>query len=105
MATITHKQGDTLDWVINLTEGGLAVDITSWSIRAQVRNADTLVAALTFTAIDAVNGQFRLSATAAQTDLWAAGNHSVDIEFTDASSIVFSTETFTLTILEDVSHD
>ena len=105
MATITHKQGDTLDWVITLTDGGVAVDLTSWSIRAQIRSGDTLIASLTVTVVSAATGLFRLSATPVQTDAWSAGQHSCDIEFVDDSSNVFSTETFTVTILEDVSHD
>jgi hypothetical protein len=105
MATINHKQGDTLDWVITLTEGGTAVDITSWTIRAQIRAGDTLIASLTVTVVDAASGLFRLSATAGQTDSWSAGSHSCDVEFTDDNSIVFSTETFTVSILEDISHD
>lgn len=105
MATITHKQGDTLDWVINLTDTGSPVDLTDWSIRAQIRQGDTLIFNLTVTVVDAENGLFRLSATAAQTDLWAAGSHSCDVEFTDDSSNVFSTETFNVVILEDISHD
>ena len=105
MATITHKQGDTLEWVITLTDGGSAVDITDWSIRAQIRQNDTLIAALTTTVTDAAGGVFSLTATATATDSWAAGNHSCDIEFTDDTSEVFSTETFTVTIIEDISHD
>lgn len=105
MATINHKQGDTLDWVITLTDTGTAVDINTWSIRAQIRASDTLIATLTVTVVDAANGLFRLSATAAQTDSWAAGSHSCDVEFTDGSGNVFSTETFVVNILEDISHD
>jgi len=105
MATITHKQGDTLDWVINLTDTGSPVDITDWSVRAQIRQGDTLIFNLTVTVVDAANGLFRLSATAAQTDTWSAGSHSCDVEFTDDSSNVFSTETFNVVILEDISHD
>jgi len=105
MATITHKQGDTLEWVITLTESGSAVNVTDWSIRSQIRNNDTLIATLTVTKTDAINGEIVLSATAAQTDTWTAGVHSCDIEFTDGNSDVFSTETFTAIILEDVSHD
>lgn len=104
MATITHKQGDTLDWVLTLTEGGAPVDITDWTIVAQIRASDTLIASLTVTVVDAANGQFRLSATAAATDSWTAGSHSCDIEITDDSSNVFSTETFTVVILEDITH-
>lgn len=105
MATITHKQGDTLEWVITLTESGAVADITDWTIRAHIRQNDTLISALTVTMTDTPNGVFVLSATAAQTDTWSAGSHSCDIEFTDSSGEVFSTETFGVTILEDISHD
>jgi len=105
MATINLKQGDTVDWVVTLNEGGAPVDITSWTIRAQIRSGDTLIFTLTVTVIDASAGQFRLSATPAQSDLWAAGSHSCDIEFTDDSSNVFSTETFKVVVIEDISHD
>lgn len=105
MATITHKQGDTLEWVIALTEGGSAVDISDWSIRAQIRQNDTLIATLTTTVTNSSGGVFSLSATKTATDSWAAGNHSCDIEFTDNTNDVFSTETFVVTIIEDISHD
>ena len=105
MATVTHKQGDTLEWVITLTENESTVDITDWSIRAHIRQNDTLISALVVTLTDSPNGVFVLSATAAQTDTWSAGSHSCDIEFTDSSGEVFSTETFGVSILEDISHD
>lgn len=105
MAIITHKQGDTLEWVITLMDGEFPADISLWDIRAQVRAGDTLIFNLTVTVVSAIMGQFRLSATAAQTDLWPAGSLSCDVEFTDADSNVFSTETFTITVLEDVTHD
>jgi archaellin len=105
MATVTVKQGDTLEWTITVTSGGSAVDISSYSIRAHIRQNQTLVAALTVTLSDPSNGICTLSATAAQTDTWASGNHNCDIEFTDGSSEVFSTETFIVSVLEDISHD
>lgn len=105
MATITHKRGDTLEWVITLTDNEVAVDITSWTIRSQIRQGSTLTQALTITKTNAANGIFNITATAAQTSSWSVGSHSVDIEFSDASSVVFSTETFTLRLLEDISRD
>ena len=102
---LKHKQGDTLEWVVTLTDGGQLVDITSWTIRSQIRNSDNLIATLTVTKTSAAGGQFTLSATAAQTDAWTAGNHQCDIEFTDDNSVVFSTKTFAVEVLEDISHD
>jgi hypothetical protein len=105
MSSVTHKQGDTFEWVVTLTDDQLPVDITSWGIRAQVRNNDTLIATLTITKTDPTNGVFTASATAAQTDTWTAGSHRCDIEFTDDNSVVLSTNTFEVNILEDISHD
>lgn len=105
MSSVTHKQGDTFEWIVTLTDDQLPVDITSWGIRAQIRNNDTLVATLTITKTDPTNGVFTASATAAQTDTWAAGSHRCDIEFTDDNSVVLSTNTFEVNILEDISHD
>ena len=105
MAKITHKQGDTLEWVITLTENSSAVDITSYTIRSQIRStSDVLIGSLTVTKTDSANGIFSLSATAAQTDTWTAGDHKCDIEFTDGSN-TFSTQTFDVTIQTDISHD
>lgn len=105
MSSVTHKQGDTFEWIVTLTDDQLPVDITSWGIRAQVRNNDTLIATLTITKTDPTNGVFTASATAAQTDTWTAGSHRCDIEFTDDNSVVLSTNTFEVNILEDISHD
>lgn len=105
MANITHKRGDTLEWVITLTDNGNAVNISTWTIRSHVRQGATLTQSLTVTKTDSANGIFSLTATAAQTTSWSIGSHSVDVEFTDNSSNVFSTETFTLKILEDISRD
>lgn len=105
MGSVTHKQGDTFEWIVTLTDDYLPVDITSWGIRAQIRNNDTLIATLTITKTDPTNGVFTASATAAQTDTWASGAHRCDIEFTDDNSVVLSTNTFEVNILEDISHD
>lgn len=105
MASVTHKQGDSFEWVITLTDNFLPVDITGYGIRAQIRAGDTLVANLTITKTNSSGGVFTASATPVQTDSWAAGTHRCDIEFTDDLGEVFSTETFDVTILEDISHD
>lgn len=103
MATITQKRGDTLEWVVTLSESGAPVDLTSWTILSQIRNGATLIDQLTVTVVDAENGQFRLSATPAETEAYSAGTFACDIQFTDDSSDVFSTETFQVSVIEDVS--
>jgi len=105
MATVTVKQGDTLSWVVTVSSGGFPLDIGTYSIRAQIRQSDVLISALTVTVTDPGDGILTLSATAAQTDTWSAGTHKCDIEFTDNIGEVFSTETFDVIVLEDISHD
>ena len=104
MANITHKRGDTLEWVVTLTQDGAAVDITGWTITSQVRQDDTLIQSLTVTVVDAANGNFNLSATAAETAAWALGTHSVDIEFINLDSFVVSSQTFTLQLVKDITY-
>ena len=62
MAEITHKKGDTLEWVITLTENAVAVDITNFTIQAQIRQKTTLIATLTTTITNASGGVFSLFA-------------------------------------------
>ena len=104
MAEITHKKGDTLEWVITLTENAVAVDITNFTIQAQIRQKTTLIATLTTTITNASGGVFSLTATAANTATWTTGTHSCDIEFTDASNEVFSTQTFKLRLIDDITN-
>lgn len=104
MANITHKRGDTLEWVVTLTQNGTAVDISDWTIKSQIRQETTLIAEFTVIKIDSAAGQFSLSATAAQTASWSLGSHSVDIEFTDGTGYVVSSQTFTLQLVKDITY-
>lgn len=104
MANITHKRGDTLEWVVSLTQDAVVVDITDWTITSQIRQETTLTETLTVTVVDAPNGKFNLSATPTQTNLWALGSHSVDIEFIDVGGFVVSSQTFTLQLVRDVTY-
>ena len=106
MATITHKRGDTFELASTLESNGVAVDITSYTITSQARDEDDAVLqSFTVTKTDATNGAFSISATAAQTELWGLGSYSVDIEFVDGSGEVNSSETFTLSVLRDITRD
>jgi len=104
MATLTHKRGDSLEWVFNYTENSIATDITTYTIACDVKQEDdTLIQALTVTKTDAANGVFSLTATAAQTASWPVGDHKADVEITDGSSNVFSSETFTVSLVKDIT--
>jgi hypothetical protein len=104
MANITHKRGDTLEWVVSLTQNNSPVDISGWTITSQVRQDTTLVASLTVTVVNAANGEFNLSATPVQTAGWALGSHSVDIEFINPSGFVVSSQTFVLQLVRDITY-
>lgn len=99
MATIPVKRGDTFSAVCQ-REG---VDITATTIRSQIRSG-SFRQDLTVTKTNAAAGEFTLSATAADAELWPIGNATWDIEYTD-SGAVRSTETVKLRIVEDVTHD
>lgn len=106
MATFIHKRGDTFSLSSSVENEGVAVDITGWTIESQVRQSDdTLVQALTVTITDAVNGLFTISATALQTESWPIASLLCDIEFTEPSGEVNSTETFTISVQKDITRD
>jgi hypothetical protein len=106
MATITHKRGDTFELSCTLENEGSSVDITNFTITSQIRQSDdTLLQALTVAKTDAANGAFTLSATAAETETWAAANYECDIEFVDGGGEVNSSQTFTISVLKDITRD
>lgn len=103
MATVTFKRGDTLP--INYTRidaNGAAVDITGSTVRCEmVRDASRVV--LTCSITNAAAGAVYISLTPAQTTDLALGDYKADVQFTDASGVVQSSETFTVTCLEDIT--
>jgi len=106
MATITHKRGDTFVLSCTLENEGNPVDITNFTIAAQVRQPDdTLLQALTVTVTDTANGAFTLGASATETEGWEPGKLQCDIEFTEANGEVNSSETFVLNVIKDITRD
>ena len=125
MANINHKRGDTFQLDFTLEANDVAVDITNFDIRAQARDAaGTLIlewnenqspAGVNIT--NAAGGLFNLKSEATYTstptgqlatESWPLGVMNVDVEFTDTSATpdsVSSSETFTITVIEDVTRD
>ena len=95
----TFKRGDTFTALAQR----VGVDITETTIRSQLRSGNWRYT-LTVTVTDAANGEFTLSAPASDTRLWPVGAAKWDIEYTDSGN-VHSTETVSITILEDVTRD
>jgi hypothetical protein len=123
MANINHKRGDTFQLDFTLEANEAAVDITNFDIRAQARNAaGTLILEWNETnsgvnVTNATGGLFNFKSEATYsstptgqlaTESWPLGVMNVDVEFKDTSATpdsVSSSETFTITVLEDVTRD
>lgn len=124
MANINHKRGDTFQLNFTLTDSAdAAVDLTNYDIRAQARDVtgtlkvtwDETNSGVNIT--NAANGEFNLKSEAAYaalptgqlaTEDWPLGVLNVDIEFTDTSATpdsVSSSDTFTITVIEDITRD
>lgn len=99
MTTPKIKRGDTFEALCQR----VGVDITATTIRSQIR-AGSWVQDLLVTKTNAATGEYTLSATASQSELWPIGLAQWDIEYTDAGN-VRSTETVKLRIVEDITHD
>lgn len=99
MMTPKIKRGDTFEALCQR----VGVDITATTIRSQIR-AGSWVQDLLVTKTNAATGEYTLSATASQSELWPIGLAQWDIEYTDAGN-VRSTETVKLRIVEDITHD
>jgi hypothetical protein len=123
MANLDHKRGDTFQLDFTLENNDVAVDITNFDIRAQARDATgTLKVEWNETnsgvnITSAANGQFNLKSEAAYTTTptgqlatvsWPLGVLNVDVQFKDTSASpesVSSSETFTITVIEDITRD
>lgn len=123
MANLDHKRGDTFQLDFTLENNDVAVDITNFDIRAQARDATgTLIVEWNETQsppgvniTNASDGQFNLKSEAAYTTTptgqlatvsWPLGVLNVDVEFKDTSASpdsVSSSETFTITVIEDIT--
>lgn len=99
MTTPKIKRGDTFEALCQR----VGVDIAATTICSQIR-AGSWVQDLLVTKTNAATGEYTLSATASQSELWPIGLAQWDIEYTDAGN-VRSTETVKLRIVEDVTHD
>jgi hypothetical protein len=104
MATISHKRGDTFELTCSLENQGNDVDMTGWSIAAQLRKTDdTLVQDMTVTVTDAAAGEFKITAADTETDDWPIENLEIDVQFTEFSGNISSSETFTIAVIKDIT--
>jgi hypothetical protein len=100
--TIEHKRGDTFlyDAALKETATGPAIDITDWVIAAQIRAVDlTLIEDITVTVTDAAQGEYELYV--ADTTTWPIGKARMDVQYTDNTGVIRSTETIDVKIIQD----
>lgn len=103
---ITHKAGDSFDYTGVIKVNAAAQDMTGWTIRAQIRMTNavrTLMPGLTAVFIDPLNAVANLSATAEATSTWPIGKALLDIQLKDPTGFTVSSDTVTVTIVEDVT--
>ena len=91
------KQGSDFVQDCSVTDGGSAVDMSSWSVASQVRDGETLVADLTLTWVDRAQGQFRLSGA---TGDWPKKKLDWDIKYTTDTGQIIHTDTVIVAVLD-----
>ena len=106
MATsIQHKRGDTFLFsaVLRESKTGPVTDLTNWEIASMIRDADdVLIDEVTVTVTNAANGAYTLRVD--ETTAWPVGAAYWDIQYTDDSGIIRSTETIPVQIIEDITY-
>jgi hypothetical protein len=107
VVTVEHIRGDTLSIGVAETSDatGLPVDLTGFTITAQVRDAlDAVLADLDVT-IDEPRtlGTYELGKSAATTATWAPGSYVCDIRRVSAGALVEHTDKFVLRVVAEVT--
>ena len=126
MANVSHKRGDTFEMSFSLTDANdVATDLTHYTIRAQARDSAGVLqfefnetqtpAGVTYSnkagglfALKAENSYVALPTGMVATPDWPVGVLNIDVEFTDTSTTpdtVVSSDTFTITVVEDITRD
>ena len=98
MTQVRIKQGETLLLeCAYTTDAGVAINVTGWTIRSQVRDThNNLLGDLVVDLHTPVTGQF--SITYANTALWPAGPARMDIAYEDGTGRVIYTDTVSISI-------
>lgn len=100
---IEFKRGDTFEQEGQLLSDGLPLDITGYTIRSHIRYRNNLVKNLAVSLTDAPLGKYKLSATSSDTALWPVSDLDMDIEFTNLSGKVTSTNTIIVRVIPDIT--
>lgn len=105
MITIPFKRGGTFTLSCTYKVNGVATQLPA-GIRAQLRtSSDRLVSELAMGIVDASAGTYTLTDTATDSLAWPLATIYGDIQYTDASGNVSSTETFEIPVGKSITHD
>lgn len=106
--TYDFKRGDDFYIPMTLTDpanNGTPVDITDWTIAAQVRYARKLIADLQVLITNPLLGQFVLVHPYTQTHQWPIRLLKCDIQFDPPAGRRISSKTFLINCEEDQTQD
>ena len=88
-ANLTADQGSTFESSVDVTGAdGLALDLTTYIVRAQVRKSYNSSTSVDFTTTRDSSGNIGLSLSATQTGNMKAGRYVYDVEIESSSGIV-----------------
>ncbi len=105
--TMTFKRGDTFKRDIQLTDpnnDNTPISIEDWTIRCQLRYANTLAAEVVVEVTDAAQGEFTLSMPSTLTETLNPRTYHCDVEFYLPDESKVSSETFHLVVEKDVTY-
>lgn len=105
MLTLTCKRGDTFKFDGQHTHPvtGNPESLTGSTVASAMQLGAVRVVLLV-TILDAAQGTFRLSLTPTETAALSVGLWLSDVEFTNASGDVISTDTFIISIGQDITN-
>ena len=97
MSNITIKRGDTLFLQCSVASNSLTQSLQNWKIKSTVKYGPRQVTNLTVTK---TSDSFTLQGSTAN---WPVGVLQCDIQYTTDAGVVISTETFNITVVQDVT--
>lgn len=99
---LDHKVGDSFQYDGKaLGTDDYPIDITNYTIKAQVRDGNRLVSESLVTKPYPLQGEYRINIQ--DTKLWPVKRLSFDVQFIDPSGLVESTETIEINAIKDVT--
>lgn len=99
-----HKRGDTFSYVAAIVEGATPITNKTANLRSQVRRKfDRKLMVELVPSETTTPGTYQFLCTES-TQSWQPGEYVIDIQYTD-NNIIASSKTFSLTVVEDVTHD